>query len=197
MREFLTRALAALLALAALAGVVYLGILSGKHAKFVVWFGIASAIAAPLGLSLLAYAVFRGDREVIEGLSKVPEIARLISEAKTQEERIRLLEGQRDRLAETVRLESRRQAVMQRREDLEKDGVRLLRELETLDEEARALDLQIGESAAREMVLRLHERVKAREAGDVVLRIGPVNSGEGRKFNVWLRLHWFAPAVIK
>ena len=91
MREFLTRALAALLALAALAGVVYLGILSGKHAKFVVWFGIASAIAAPLGLSLLAYAVFRGDREVIEGLSKVPEIARLISEAKTQEERIRLL----------------------------------------------------------------------------------------------------------
>ena len=32
---------------------------------------------------------------------------------------------------------------------------------------------------------------------DVVLGIGPVDSGEGRKFNVWLRLHWFAPAVIK
>ena len=32
---------------------------------------------------------------------------------------------------------------------------------------------------------------------NVVLGIGPVNSGEGRKFNVRFRLHWFAPAVLK
>jgi hypothetical protein len=32
---------------------------------------------------------------------------------------------------------------------------------------------------------------------DVVLRIGPVDPGEGRKFNVRMWLHDFAPAMLK
>ncbi|HEX4675605.1 MAG TPA: hypothetical protein VH209_09775, partial [Steroidobacteraceae bacterium] len=52
----INRLSAMLVAIGLLAGVIYLGILSGQDSKFVVWFGIASAIAAPIGLSLLAYA---------------------------------------------------------------------------------------------------------------------------------------------
>ena len=59
---------------------------SGKDNRFVVWFGIASATAAPTGLALLGYAISRSDDEIIQQLAKVPEIERLIEQAKTQEE---------------------------------------------------------------------------------------------------------------
>jgi len=70
----LLRLAAALLALTLLAGIVYLGILSGRDAKYVVWFGIASAIVAPIGLTLFGYAFRSGERNLIQRLSKVPEI---------------------------------------------------------------------------------------------------------------------------
>ena len=49
--------LAALIATGLITGTVYLGIRSGKDNRFVVWFGIASATAAPTGLALLGYAI--------------------------------------------------------------------------------------------------------------------------------------------
>jgi hypothetical protein len=46
--NMINRLSAMLVAIGLLAGVIYLGILSGQDSKFVVWFGIASAIAAPI-----------------------------------------------------------------------------------------------------------------------------------------------------
>lgn len=163
---------AAVFALALLGGVIYLGILSGKDNKFVVWFGIASAIVAPLGLALFGYAISPSNRDLIQRLSKVPEIERLVQEAKTHEEKVRVLEAERERLAEIVRLESRRQAIRDRNESLERDAMRILEELDSLDEELKLLDEQIGESAASEEIRRLRDRLKAREEGDVILRLG-------------------------
>lgn len=57
--------LAALIATGLITGTVYLGIRSGKDNRFVVWFGIASATAAPTGLALLEYAISRSDGEII------------------------------------------------------------------------------------------------------------------------------------
>jgi hypothetical protein len=71
---------------------VWLGLKTTSDAAFVVWFGLASAILAPTGIAMIGYAITGGQREVLQRLSKVPEIDKLISEAKTQEERIRLLE---------------------------------------------------------------------------------------------------------
>lgn len=170
--KILKRLAAALLALALLAGVVYLGILSGRENKFVVWFGIASAIVAPVGLTLFGYALASGDRDVIQRLAKVPEIERLISEAKTQEEKIALLEAERARLIDVVKIESRRQAIRDRIESLENDAVRIIRELKNLDDEAAAIEEKISESPATEEIQRLHERVRARQEDDVVIRIG-------------------------
>jgi len=164
--------IAILFAISLLAGTIYLGIRSGEDSKFVVWFGIASAIAAPVGLALLGYAIGSSDGELIQRLAKVPEIEKLVEQAKTQEDKLRVLEAERARLAEIVRFESRRQSTLDRIDSLEHDAVRILGELNCLDEELKILDEQVGESAASEEIRRLRERVKARGDGDMILRIG-------------------------
>ena len=164
--------ISALIATGIITGTVYLGIQSGKDNRFVIWFGIASAIGAPVGISLFTYAFRRSDREIIQQLAKVPEIERLIEQAKTQEEKIQVLEAERSRLAEIVKIESRRQAALDRINSLEGDAVRILAELENLDRELILIDEQVGESAISEEIRRLRERIKAREDGDVILRLG-------------------------
>lgn len=164
--------LAALVATGLITGTVYLGIRSGKDNRFVVWFGIASATAAPTGLALLGYAISRSDGEIIQQLAKVPEIERLIEQAKTQKEKIQVLEVERSRLAEIIKLESRRQAALDRIDSLERDATRILDELENLDRELVLLDEQVGDSSISEEIGRLRERVKAREDRDVIFRIG-------------------------
>src|SRR6202035_5290193 len=96
--RILLRIVAGLVALALLVGVVYLGIRSGRDAKFVVWFGIASAIAAPVGLTLLGYSFAGSDSQVIRQLAQVPEIERLIAESKTRAEKVRLLQEEEARV---------------------------------------------------------------------------------------------------
>ena len=70
--KILLRLGAAVLALALLAGVVYLGVLSGRDAKYVVWFGLASALGAPVGLSLLGYVLRRSDGDLIQPGRRTP-----------------------------------------------------------------------------------------------------------------------------
>jgi Tfp pilus assembly protein PilN len=58
-----------------------------------------------------------------------------MNEARTQEEKIQLLEEERLRLADIVRFESRRQAILDRIDSLERDATRILDELAFLDKE--------------------------------------------------------------
>jgi hypothetical protein len=118
-----------------LAATILLVIQSGKDSLFVVWFGLASAIAAPLLLAQFALIFNRWDSEIITRLAKVPEIERLVNEARSQEEKIQLLEEERLRLADIVPFESRRQAILDRIDSLERDATRILDELAFLDKE--------------------------------------------------------------
>ena len=61
---------------------------------------------------------------------------------------------------------------MDRIDSLERDAVRILAELENLDRELILIDEQVGESPISEEIRRLRERIKAREDGDVILRLG-------------------------
>jgi hypothetical protein len=170
--KILLRLGAAILALALLGGVIYLGVLSGRDSKFVVWFGIAAAIAAPVGLTLLGYSLTRSNSDVIQRLAQVPEIERLVAEAKTQEEKVRVLQTEAKRMAEIIQLESRRQAARDRIESLERDAVRIIQELDGLDKEIGLIEQPAGDSIINEEIKRLRERVRARARGDVVLRLG-------------------------
>lgn len=93
-------------------------------------------------------------------------------EAETQEDKIQLLEAERGRLVEVVKIESRRQAIRDRIESLENDAVRIIRDLKNLDAEARLIEEQITDSPVAEEIKALHERVRARQEGDVVIRLG-------------------------
>ena len=114
----------------------------------------------------------RWDSEIITRLAKVPEIERLVNEARTQEEKIQLLEEERLRLADIVRIESRRQAILDRIDSLERDAFRILDELTFLDKEVIVLDDNVRKSPASSEIRRLRERVKARNDGDVIIRLG-------------------------
>src|SRR5215210_2747906 len=155
-----------------LAGVVWLGLKSTSDTTFVVWFGLASAILAPTGIAMIGYAITGGQREVLQRLSKVPEIDKLISEAKTQEERIQLLEEERSRVLEAVQLETRRQTLLTRKASLEDEGIRVLEALEAVEDELRSLEVDIEASTVKEEIQRLNERLRARQRGDIVVRLG-------------------------
>lgn len=168
----LRKAFSLILGIFLIGATILLGIHSGKDSRFVVWFGLASAIAAPLGLAQLASIFNRWDSEIITRLAKVPEIEKLMNEARTQEEKIQLLEEERLRLADIVRFESRRQAILDCIDSLERDATRILDELAFLDREVVIFDENVGKSPASSEIRQLRERVKARNDGDVIIRLG-------------------------
>jgi hypothetical protein len=152
--------------------VVWLGFKTTSGPVYIVWFGLASAILAPTGVATIGYALTGGQREVLQRLSKVPEIDKLISEANTQEERIRLLEEERSRLLEAVQLETRRQTLVTKKAVLEQDGVQILNELQAVERELGHLEMDIEASTVREEIKRLNERLEARQRGDIIIRLG-------------------------
>lgn len=166
------RVLTLLLGLGLIAVVVYLGLTARNDQSFVIWFGLAAAILTPIGLAAIGYALSAANRQVLERLSKVPEIDRLISEANSQEEKIRLLEQERSRLVEIVELEARKQSLLMRKESLEHDAVRILKELQAIDEEISDNAINIESSSATEEIRRLQARINARRAGDLIVRFG-------------------------
>jgi hypothetical protein len=152
--------------------VVWLGVKTTSGPVYIVWFGLASAILAPTGIATIGYALTGGQREVLQRRSKVPEIDKLISEANTQEERIRLLEEERSHLLEAVQLETRRQTLVTKKATLEQDGAQILNELQAVERELSHLEMDIEASTVREEIERLNERLAARQGGDMIIRLG-------------------------
>lgn len=151
--------------------VIWLGSLATNDGRFVLWFGLASAILAPIGLGLLRFSVLRSDRRAFESLAKVPEIRTLIGQAKSEEQRIQILELERDRLETAVRLEAERLTLQYRKDTLEKDALLLLAELENIDSLSEGLDLKESTSTASDEIQRLRQRLRARTRGDIVFRL--------------------------
>ena len=66
----LRRKISALIAIGLIGGIVYLGFQSVKDNRFVIWFGLACAIVAPVGINLFSYAFSGSDREIYSSLLK-------------------------------------------------------------------------------------------------------------------------------
>ncbi|MGL1932195.1 MAG: hypothetical protein OCC45_10590 [Desulfotalea sp.] len=172
MSKFFFRILSALFGVILLGGVTWLGFTASIDSSFVIWFGLASAILAPTGIAAISYSITAKKNEVLARLENVPEIQKLIQEAKTQEEKIKLLEQEREQLLAAVEFETRKQALISRKEILEVEASDLVSELEILEKELSFLDVEIDNSTAKKMVSSLNERIGARKRGDVVLNLG-------------------------
>ena len=155
-----------------LAVVVWLGFEARNDQTFVIWFGLAAAILAPTGIASFAYALRAGDREVLRQLARVPEIEKLIEAAKSQEEKVRLLQQEREQLLVTVQLEARREALLHQKDGLENEAVRVLADLQVVEAELATVSEEIQASPAVEAIVRLREKMQAIRRGDVVFRIG-------------------------
>jgi hypothetical protein len=166
------RVLGSLIGVALLALVVWLGFQSADDSRYVVWFGLASAILAPSGIACIGFAIRGKQQQILQELSSVPEIQELISKANTEQERLQLLEDERARLVDIVRLEARRQTLEQRRELLANDASRVLTQMEAIDAEAESLGVEMESSAVLPEVHELAERLDARNEGKTILRWG-------------------------
>ena len=166
------RALSLVLGLSLLGLTIFLGFEAISNPSSIIWFGLSAAILAPTGIAAIGYTFSAEDRKTLKQLSKVPEIETLIQEAKDQQEKIRLLEKERAHIKEIVEFESRRQALLQRKQSIEKDGFRILDELRQIDSELESLNINIESSPAAEQVQLLHERLEARREGDQIIRLG-------------------------
>lgn len=168
----ITRLLFVFVGLALLAFLVWLGIQATADQRLVVWFGFACAIVAPMALGALGIAIRTSDRRILHELARVPEIERLIAEAKTQEEKIKLLEKERENLLATVQLQARRETLLSQREALEQQGVQILRQLEVVETELTDIAEASAASSASKEIEQLHERLRAVRRGEIVFRIG-------------------------
>ncbi|MCP9237915.1 hypothetical protein [Lewinella sp. JB7] len=166
------RALAFVVGGLLITGVVYLGIWSGTHPNLVPWFGIASAIGAPIALSLLAFGILPSNAGTIRKLAKVPQIELLIQRAETEEERLSQLKRVRSDLETLIEREAQRKAALDHLDRLRKSAERTLVEFEALEKELAQLDTASDDTGiAKEIILRLRERIDARKRGDIVFEI--------------------------
>lgn len=173
--KIFVKAILFLLGVAIIGAVIWLGFLTANNQspKLVAIFGIASAVIAPIGLTLIGYIFTANDQDVINRLAKVPEIEKLITEASSQEEKIRLLEKQKQQLAEIIQFEARRQSLVNRKETNEREAVRLLDELMAIDTELSNLEINVSENKEiAEALDTLRKRIAARQRGDIIVTLG-------------------------
>jgi len=169
----LKRVLYVVVGLSLVAVVVLLGLRSADNPRFVLWFGLASAVLAPTAFFLFSIAWRSPDERLYSDLSRVPEIEKLIGEAKSQEERIALLEEQRARLNEIIQLEARRQTLVATREALEKDMDGLVAEYRAAGDELATIQAEVHDSPVLAEIERMQERIKLRKRGRVaVIKFG-------------------------
>ena len=144
--------------------VVFLGIKSTENNTFVVLFGLACALIAPVGISCITSVFNVGNKETLKNLLKVPQIDELIQKAETQEEKIKLLEDERKQLSNIVKYETLKYAALERRKYLEDEAKNILEAYEKIEKEIEQLNLEKKEERLSNKVIdELYRKLEDRE----------------------------------
>lgn len=102
----ISRILSFLFGSAIIALLLYLGKHTVDNTNFVIWFGLITALLAPVAYELLKYSFI--SQKGINKLLKVTEIQSLIEKATTLDDKIRVLKIQQQHLNEIIEIESRK-----------------------------------------------------------------------------------------
>lgn len=156
------RVISAILGILLIGIVIYLGVKSGSDSRFVVPFGLTSALVAPLGISALGYSIRKED-PTLKKLALVPEIDSLIEKAETEAQKIKRLKREKEELLNYIQNETKRIALEERRKILETDIKRVLHEyqkvnIEFAEIEGRKPDLQEISSEIRKFYTNSSEK---------------------------------------
>ena len=151
--------------------VVWLGVKTNNDNTLIVWFGIAAAVIAPLGFSIIGYAFTADNQKIIKRLSKVPDIQKLILQSKTEEEKIQILERQRNDLLKIIELEAKQQSLIEREKTLIEDAIRILSQLNRIYREKDEIGANINSVNLNDNIKELRDRVNAARSGDLIFKI--------------------------
>jgi hypothetical protein len=151
--------------------VIYLGILSSSNSVYVIWFGLSSALLAPAGFTLITLAFRNNNDKLLQELSKVPEISVLIEKAQTQEERIKALELERKSLEDTIKYETLRSVLIEKKNNYEIEAEKLLFQLDDIEHKLLKLDIEIEGTEYPEIVQKLREKIRLREQNNIVINL--------------------------
>lgn len=132
------RIISAIIGIFLIGVVIYLGLKSGDDNKYIVPFGLTSALIAPMGLSALGYSIKRKD-DTLQKLAKISQIDELIEQAETEEEKIKRLKKEKDVLLDYIKNETKRISQIERKKILEADAKKILNEYKEVVEELNAM----------------------------------------------------------
>lgn len=146
--------------------VILLGIKSGDDSKYIVPFGLTSALIAPMGLSALGYSIKRKDY-TLQKLAKISQINELIEQAETEEEKIKRLKKEKDMLLDYIKNETKRISKIERKKILEADAKRILDEYKEVVEEINSMsNIEIGLENVSEEIQELYNIYSEKENED-------------------------------
>ena len=143
--------------------VVFLGVKSINNNFYIVPFGIASAIVAPMGLSALGYS-FKTEDPTLKKLALIPEIDSLIEKAETEAEKIECLKIEKKQLLEYIKHEVDRAEKIERKKVIEGEILRILNEYRKVLEDIKELpDVDENTKKSCSEVEELYELLKEHE----------------------------------
>jgi len=163
---------------------ICLGILSMDNPAFVVWFGISCAFLAPISIIVIGSVMKKesgsGHGEALNKLLKIKEIDELIRQAETEEEKIRLLQQERNQLKKVVQFEMRKSFLFERKNELINNAKIILENLSINERELEKLNLDKKDECAKnpevdELYMKIEGYVKQEEtrqkdkSGQVIL----------------------------
>ena len=115
----------------------------------------------------------------INDLSQLPHLEKMIEEAKTVKEKIRVLETEKKNLFEYIETESRRIFLLKQVEDLDKQladsyesMAPILKEIDIIEKELKRINNTYSSSVSLKEFEKIRERIKAKREGELFLKIG-------------------------
>jgi len=153
--------------------IAYLGYYTTTHSNFVIWFGVITALLAPLSFEFLLYPFRSKDKKLIKELSKVPQIENLIQEAKDSEAKVLLLEKQQKDLDKLISYESKRRTLLAERQIWILQAEESLKAIGKLDENIELLTSE--KQNLPEHLKSLQENIKKIETEDISFTISGKN----------------------
>jgi hypothetical protein len=122
-----------------LGAIIYTGYYTVSHSGFVIWFGVITAILAPIAFEFLLLPFRSKGNQLIKELSKVPQIEKLIKEAEDNEQKVRLLEQQRAELDKLISYEAQRRSLLAEQQIFILQGEAALKGLESVNKSLEEL----------------------------------------------------------
>lgn len=137
-------------------------------------FGLLCTFIAPSGINWIKSGI-RKDKIILEKLSKVPDISRLIAEAESHETKIENLKKFENQIQNIIRYEVTKKTALDKQKYLESEAKKIITEWKEIDNQLIELEGNIDKIKERldesEYIKELYIRLSANRDGKEVIKL--------------------------